>query len=163
MPAGVMPGQAFHVQTPTGAMLQTVPAGVEPGQTIMITLEQTMQPGSLNTATGTTAAFDGSWKMRTSLCCETNTATVTGTDTENVVMETGSPCCCFCIPCAICCKFSKTVRRCSLHIHVWPGPPAPQQPGRPCVFCVACVRTMTTAPPPLTTTHPTDQLEEERF
>ena len=85
MPAGVMPGQAFHVQTPTGAMLQTVvPPGVEPGQTIMITLEQTMQPGSLNTATGTTAAFDGSWKMRTSLCCETNTATVTGTDTEKM-------------------------------------------------------------------------------
>ena len=45
VPAGVMPGQAFHVQTPTGAMLQTVvPAGVEPGQTIMIATEQTMQP-----------------------------------------------------------------------------------------------------------------------
>ena len=40
MPAGVKPGQAFHVQTPTGVMLQTVvPEGVEPGQTIMITLE----------------------------------------------------------------------------------------------------------------------------
>ena len=45
VPAGVMPGQAFQVQTPDGVMLQTVvPAGVEPGQTIMITTEQTMQP-----------------------------------------------------------------------------------------------------------------------
>ena len=45
VPEGVMPGQAFNVQTPTGAMLRTVvPEGVEPGQTIMINTEQTMQP-----------------------------------------------------------------------------------------------------------------------
>ena len=45
VPEGVMPGHAFNVQTPTGAMLRTVvPEGVEPGQTIMINTEQTMQP-----------------------------------------------------------------------------------------------------------------------
>ena len=48
VPEGVMPGQAFNVQTPTGAILRTVvPAGVEPGQTIMITTEQTMQPAQM--------------------------------------------------------------------------------------------------------------------
>ena len=48
VPEGVMPGQAFNVQTPTGAMLRTVvPEGVEPGQTIMINTEQTMQPAQM--------------------------------------------------------------------------------------------------------------------
>mmetsp|Transcript_10959 Transcript_10959/g.19823 ORF Transcript_10959/g.19823 Transcript_10959/m.19823 type:complete len:118 (+) Transcript_10959:83-436(+) len=55
-------------------------------------------------------SFDGDWKMRdqTDCCCETNTATVTGTSTESVAMTTGSPCCCFCCSCMICCNFGKT-------------------------------------------------------
>ena len=77
VPAGVMPGQAFNVQTPTGAMLQAVvPAGVEPGQTIMINTEQTMQPAQMTMQREDLSAEDaaaareiaaglvGSWKWR---------------------------------------------------------------------------------------------------
>ena len=75
VPAGVMPGNAFQVQTPDGVMLQTVvPAGVEPGQTIMITVEpaqpQMMRREELLPAEDAAAARDiaagleGSWQTR---------------------------------------------------------------------------------------------------
>lgn len=50
-----------------------------------------------------TNAFDGKWNLYGDPCfCEKSIATVTGTGTENVTVETGNLSCCLC--CGCCCQ-----------------------------------------------------------
>mmetsp|Transcript_36909 Transcript_36909/g.85265 ORF Transcript_36909/g.85265 Transcript_36909/m.85265 type:complete len:129 (+) Transcript_36909:120-506(+) len=51
--------------------------------------------------------LDGTWKgsnITDTCCCETATSTVTGTGTDNVVVDMGPSCCCLCCSSRLLCN-----------------------------------------------------------